>query len=43
MDELQTQNEKLKAELNIFKIKTIKEKVVLFGVIILIIAELLLL
>ena len=40
MDELKTQNEKLKAELNIFKIKTIKEKVVLFGVIILIIAEL---
>jgi len=40
MDDFQIQNEKLKAELKIFKIKTIKEKVVLFGVIILIIAEL---
>jgi protease-4 len=35
------QNEKLKAELKIFKIKALKEKVVLFGVIILILAELL--
>ena len=34
------ENEKLKAELKIFKIKALKEKVVLFGVLILIIAEL---
>ncbi|EDM24456.1 signal peptide peptidase SppA [Caminibacter mediatlanticus TB-2] len=33
------ENQKLKAELKIFKIKALKEKVVLFGVIILIIAE----
>jgi len=34
------ENEKLKAELKIFKIKALKEKVVLFGVILLILAEL---
>ncbi len=34
------ENEKLKAELKIFKIKTIKEKVILFGVAVLILAEL---
>jgi len=33
------ENEKLKAELKIFKIKAIKEKVILFGVILLILAE----
>ncbi len=33
------ENEKLKAELKIFKIKALKEKVVLFGVVLLIIAE----
>ncbi|GAB6074339.1 signal peptide peptidase SppA [Nautilia lithotrophica] len=34
------ENEKLKAELKIFKIKAVKEKVILFGVILLILAEL---
>ncbi|NPA11134.1 MAG: signal peptide peptidase SppA [Epsilonproteobacteria bacterium] len=34
------ENEKLKAELKIFKIKALKEKLVLFGVLVLIIAEL---
>jgi len=34
------ENEKLKAELKIFKIKALKEKVVLFGIILLILAEL---
>ena len=41
MEEFKMENEKLKAELKIFKIKALKEKVVLFGVFILIIAELL--
>jgi len=36
---LEEENKKLKAELNIYKIKSIKEKVVLFGVVLLIIAE----
>jgi len=34
------ENEKLKAELKIFKIKALKEKIILFGVILLILAEL---
>ncbi len=37
--EFQTENEKLKAELKIFKIKALKEKIVLFGVVLLILAE----
>ena len=37
------ENEKLKAELKIFKIKALKEKVVLFGVILIILAELIVL
>jgi len=41
MENFNTENEKLKAELKIFKIKALKERVVLFGVLILIIAELL--
>ena len=40
MEEFKVENEKLKAELNIFKIRALKEKVILFGVLILIIAEL---
>jgi len=40
MDNLHSENEKLKAELKIFKIKALKEKAVLFGVVILILAEL---
>ena len=39
MENINNQNEKLKAELKIFKIKALKEKVVLFGVSLLIIAE----
>ncbi len=38
-NEFQTENEKLKAELKIFKIKALKEKAVLFGVILLVLAE----
>ncbi len=38
---MEMENEKLKAELKIFKIRALKEKVVLFGFIILIIAEIL--
>ncbi len=34
------ENEKLKAELKIFKIKAVKEKIILFGVVLLILAEL---
>ncbi|WP_456479011.1 signal peptide peptidase SppA [Nautilia sp.] len=40
MENYNTENEKLKAELKIFKIKAVKEKVALFGVILLILAEL---
>jgi len=41
MDEdIKIENQKLKAELKIFKIKALKEKVILFGVILLILAEL---
>jgi len=41
--EWKIENEKLKAELKIFKIKALKEKIILFGVALLIIAELVLL
>ena len=34
--------EKLKAELKIFKLKSLKEKLVIFGVVVLILAELIL-
>ncbi len=40
MENLNIENEKLKAELKIFKIKALKEKIVLFGVSLLILAEL---
>jgi len=40
MENLYPENEKLKAELKVFKIKALKEKIILFGVIILIIFEL---
>ena len=40
MENINQENEKLKAELKIFKIKALKEKVVLFGVVLLILAEL---
>ena len=43
MYDYETQNEKLKAEIKIFKIKALKEKIVLFGVVLLILAEVLLL
>jgi len=43
MSNLYSESEKLKAELKIFKLKSLKEKVILFGVIILILAELLIL
>ena len=39
MENLNNENEKLKAELKIFKIKALKEKAVLFGVILLVLAE----
>ena len=38
--DIEIENQKLKAELKIFKIKALKEKVILFGVILLILAEL---
>jgi len=41
MENINQENEKLKAELKIFKLKALKEKIVIFGVSILIIAELL--
>ena len=40
MENFQTENEKLKTEIKIYKIKALKEKVILFGVILLILAEL---
>jgi len=40
MSNLYNESEKLKAELKIFKLKSLKEKIILFGVIILILAEL---
>jgi len=39
MENINQENEKLKAELKIFKIRALKEKVVLFGVVLLILAE----
>ena len=39
MENINQENEKLKAELKIFKIRTLKEKTVLFGVILLVLAE----
>jgi len=41
MDNLYSESEKLKAELKIFKLKATKEKIILFGVILLILVELL--
>jgi len=43
MENYNTQNEKLKAELNVYKLKAIKEKILLIGVVVLILAEILLL
>ncbi|WP_456471048.1 signal peptide peptidase SppA [Caminibacter sp.] len=43
MEEIKTENEKLKAELKIFKIRALKEKIILIGVSLLIIAEIILL
>ncbi|MEO1923742.1 MAG: signal peptide peptidase SppA, partial [Nautiliaceae bacterium] len=43
MEEIKIENEKLKAELKIFKIRALKEKIVLTGVALLIIAEIILL
>jgi protease-4 len=40
MDNLYSESEKLKAELKIFRLKNLKEKVILFGVVLLILAEL---
>ena len=40
MDNLYAESEKLKSELKIFKLKAIKEKIILFGVILLILVEL---
>ena len=42
MSNLYIESEKLKAELKIFKLKSLKEKIILFGVILLILAELVL-
>jgi protease-4 len=39
MDNLYSESEKLKAELKIFKLKSLKEKVILFGVVLLILVE----
>ena len=40
MEDIKIQNEKLKSELKIFKLKALKEKIVIFGISLLIIAEL---